>query len=124
MRAALAAAARPISLSASRRDVRWNRLAPSRVSRRLTALETVAFEVPKSAAARANEPVSATLANMAQASKSGRRSIGHFQKQSVSIVSLSVSQGKSHIADSDQHRPMKVLTMPKVLVLYYSMAEE
>src|SRR4051794_8523507 len=120
MRAALTAAARPTSLKASRREVRWNRLAPSRASSRLTALETVAFERLRSAAARANDPVSATLANMAQASKSGRRGIGYFQKRSVSTVSLSASQGKPHIADTNQHRPTKDLNMPKVLVVYYS----
>src|SRR3954454_8246624 len=66
MRAALTAAARPSSLKASRREVRWNRLAPSRASSRLTALETVAFEAPSSVAARENEPVSTTLAKRAQ----------------------------------------------------------
>src|SRR3954447_17554715 len=79
MRAAFTAAARPTSLKASRRDVRWNRLAPRRASSRLTALETVAFEAPSSAAARENEPDSATLAKMAQASRSGRRVMGIFQ---------------------------------------------
>src|SRR3954452_2584382 len=120
MRAALTAAARPSSLKARRRDVRWNRLAPSRASSRVTALETVAFEAPSSVAARENEPVSTTLAKMAQASKSGRRATGLFQKQFVSIVSLPGSQGKPHIADTDQDRPTKGMEMPNVLVLYYS----
>src|SRR4051812_39915475 len=120
MRAALTAAARPSSLKASRLEVRWNRLAPSRASSRLTALETVAFERLRSAAARANEPVSATLAKMAQASRSGRRGMNLFPKRCVSIVSLYVNGSKPHIADTDQDRPTKDLKMPKVLVLYYS----
>jgi NAD(P)H dehydrogenase (quinone) len=43
-----------------------------------------------------------------------------FSKRCVSIVSLSASQCKPHIADNDQDRPTKDLKMPKVLVLYYS----
>src|SRR3982750_4775029 len=120
MRAALTAAARASSLKASRREVRGNSPAPSRASSRLTALETVAFERLRSAAARANDPVSATLAKMAQASRSGRRGMTIFLKRCVSIVSLSVNGCKPHIADSDQHRPTRDLNMPKVLVLYYS----
>src|SRR3954465_4962075 len=120
MRAALTAAARPTSLKASRREVRWNRLAPSRASSRLTALETVAFERLRSAAARANDPVSATLAKMAQASRSGRRGMTMFPKRCVSIVSLYVNGSKQHIADYDQQILMKDPDMPKVLILYYS----
>ena len=63
---------RPASVRASWREVRWNSRAPIRVSSRPTAFETVPFERPRSAAAGTNEPVSATLAKMAQASKSGR----------------------------------------------------
>ena len=44
-----------------------------RVSSRLTAFETVAFDNPSSEAARPKEPVSTTLAKIAQASKSGKR---------------------------------------------------
>src|SRR5215218_368575 len=120
MRAAFTAAARPTSLKASRREVRWNRLAPSRASSRLTALETVAFERLRSAAARANDPVSATLAKMAQASRSGRRGMTIFLKRCVLIVSLYAKRSKQHIASINQRRPMEDPDMPKVLVLYYS----
>lgn len=80
MRAAPSLAACPASVRASFRDVRLNRRAPIRSSSRLTAFETVAFDRPSSAAARPNEPVSTTLANTAQASKSGSL-ISHFQKR-------------------------------------------
>src|SRR3982750_5046040 len=107
MRAALTAAARASSLKASRREVRGNSPAPSRASSRLTALETVAFERLRSAAVRANDPVSATLAKIAQASKSGRRGMTIFPKRCVSIVSLYTNGSKQHIANYDQQRPMK-----------------
>ena len=61
---------RPLSVKARRREVRWNSVAPIRVSRRPTALEIVALESPSSADARANAPISATLAKIAHASKS------------------------------------------------------
>src|SRR3954470_6755204 len=102
MRPALTAAARPTSLKASRREVRWNRLAPSRASSLLTALETVAFERLRSAAARANDPVSATLAKMAQASRSGRRGMTMLPKRGVWIVSLYPPARKPHILSTDQ----------------------
>ncbi len=66
-------AARPVSVRARRREVRFSREAPIRASSRPMAFETVALDRPRSAAVRANEPVSATLANTAQASRSGRR---------------------------------------------------
>jgi hypothetical protein len=58
-------------VSEKRRDVRWISLSPVRASRRFSAFETVALESPRSAAAPAKEPLSASLAKMAQASKSG-----------------------------------------------------
>lgn len=73
IRAALSFVACPASVRASLREVRWNRRAPMRASKRLTAFETVAFYNPSSVAARLNEPVSNTLEKMAHASKSGRR---------------------------------------------------
>src|SRR3954467_11345193 len=73
MRAALTAAARPMSVSERRREVRFSNEAPIRASSRPMALETVALDRPRSVAARTKEPVSATLANTAQASRSGRR---------------------------------------------------
>src|SRR5919112_5245878 len=118
MRTALTAAVRPISLSASRREVRWNKLAPSRASRRLTALETVAFEVPRSAAARANEPISATLAKMAQASRSGKRGIGTF-RNGVFRLFLFIRLRASRISHASINDDEDA-NMPKVLVLYYS----
>jgi hypothetical protein len=51
---------------------------PSRSSRRVTARETVATETPIVAAAAANEPSSATFANIANPSKSGNFDIGNF----------------------------------------------
>ena len=64
-------AASPLSVSDMRREVRWIRLVPMRRSSRVMALETVACDSDSSAAARANEPASATLAKIAQASRSG-----------------------------------------------------
>src|SRR5690348_2602383 len=72
MRAALLATRRPVSVSARRRDVRFSNDAPIRSSKRAIAFDAVAFDRPSSAAARAKEPVSATFANTAQASRSGR----------------------------------------------------
>src|SRR4051812_18190167 len=57
------------------RDVRLSSEAPIRVSKRAMAFETVALDRPRSAAALEKEPVSATLAKTAQASRSGRRDI-------------------------------------------------
>src|SRR5256885_1780795 len=71
MRAARSSEAWPLAVSDMRREVRWNRLVLSRVSSRVMALEMVGWETPRSAAALAKEPVSATLAKMAQASRSG-----------------------------------------------------
>src|SRR6516165_4851010 len=62
---------RPVSVSDNRREVRWKRRSPRRPSRRETAFETVAFESSSSEAAAAKEPASATLAKIAQASRSG-----------------------------------------------------
>src|SRR5688572_8328372 len=76
--------ARPVSVRERRRDVRWNRPAPTWFSRRETALETVAFERPNVLAASVKERCSATAAKMAQASKSGSR----IWKQSVSIFPI------------------------------------
>ncbi len=71
MRAARSSEAWPLAVSDMRREVRWNRLVLSRVSSRVMALEMVGWETPRSAAALAKEPVSATLAKTAQASRSG-----------------------------------------------------
>ncbi len=79
-RAASSRAASPASVSASRREVRWNSRAPIRASSRPTAFETVPFDRPSSPAAPPKEPASTTLAKMAQASKSGRR-MGRFRKR-------------------------------------------
>jgi hypothetical protein len=54
-----------------RRDVLLNRRPPSRSSRRVTARETVATDMPIAWAAPANDRSSATLANIASPSKSG-----------------------------------------------------
>jgi hypothetical protein len=62
---------RPVSVNDNRREVRWNRRSPRRPSRREMAFDTVALESWRSAAAPAKEPVSATLAKMAHASRSG-----------------------------------------------------
>ncbi len=71
MRAARSSAAAPASVSDMRREVRWNRVVPMRASSRVMALDTVACDSPSASAARAKEPASATLAKMAQASRSG-----------------------------------------------------
>jgi hypothetical protein len=55
----------------SLRVVRVSSVVRSRVSRRVTARETVALVRPSSRAASENEPHSATLEKIAQASKSG-----------------------------------------------------
>ena len=55
-----------------RKAVRWISRSPSRASSRCIAFDTVGPERPRSAAAAAKEPVSATLAKIAQASRSGR----------------------------------------------------
>jgi hypothetical protein len=44
------------------------------------ALDTVGLDNPKSAAASANEPASATFAKIAQASKSGSFIMPHYAK--------------------------------------------
>jgi hypothetical protein len=64
-------AARPLSVSDSLRVVRVSSVVRSRVSKRVTARETVALVRPRSRAASENEPHSATLEKIAQASKSG-----------------------------------------------------
>src|SRR5207248_8450242 len=53
------------------REVRWKRRSPSRCSSRVMAFETVGLERPSSPAARTKEPVSAVLAKIAHASRSG-----------------------------------------------------
>nr|WP_232515004.1 hypothetical protein [Chromobacterium violaceum] len=73
MRAARSSAASPAAVSASRREVRCSSVVFIRASSRVTALDTVAWDSASSAAARAKEPHSATLAKMAQASRSGSR---------------------------------------------------
>src|SRR5215210_4590263 len=73
MRGALADAGRPVSVKESRGGVGFSREARIRASSRPMALETVALDKLRSTAARAKEPVSATLAKTAQASRSGRR---------------------------------------------------
>ena len=71
--------------------------APNRASSRPTALDTVALDKPNSAAAREKEPVSATLANTAQASKSGKPGMGRFRKRWVSVVSLFCPAAKTDL---------------------------
>jgi hypothetical protein len=71
MRAARARAARPLSVNDSLRVVRVSSVVRRRASRRVTARETVALVRPSSRAASENEPHSATLEKIAQASKSG-----------------------------------------------------
>jgi len=61
---------RPASVSAKRREVRWISRSASFVSSRGIALDTVSPDRP--AATAAKELVSATLAKIAQASRSGR----------------------------------------------------
>jgi hypothetical protein len=78
MRLALSAIVRPNSVRASCRDVRLNSRAPSRSSSRLTARDTVATDNPITRAAAANERSSATLANIANPSKSGSLDIDNF----------------------------------------------
>ena len=70
---ARSASAAPLSVSDSRREVRWNRVVPSDASSRLTALLTVALLTPIASAAAEKERCSTTPAKIAQASKSGRR---------------------------------------------------
>src|SRR3546814_2828087 len=65
----------PVSVSESRRDVRWNNVAPMLLSRRDIAFDTVALERPSALAAAVKERCSTTAANMAQASKSDRKSV-------------------------------------------------
>ena len=47
---------RPVSVSDSRREVRWRSGEPRLSSSRVTALETVAFDSARSAAAAEKEP--------------------------------------------------------------------
>src|SRR3954470_17090469 len=75
IRLALAREARPLSVSDRRREVRFSKEKPSAVSSRLIAFEMVGFDNPSASAVRAKEPSSATLAKIAQASKSGKRRI-------------------------------------------------
>ena len=73
MRVAWSASGRPASVSASRRDVRWNSDWPICASSRLIALDTVALLSPIASAAPLNERCSTTAAKIAQASRSGSR---------------------------------------------------
>src|SRR5690348_9016315 len=68
---------RPASVRAIRRDVRLNNRVFSFLSTLLTAFETVALESFSSAAAAANERVSATLAKIAKPSRSGNLDISN-----------------------------------------------
>ncbi len=60
MRWACSASAWPLSVSVSRREVRWNSEVPSRASSRVIALDTVALETPSASAAPLNERCSTT----------------------------------------------------------------
>jgi hypothetical protein len=71
MFAARSDSCRPASVNAIRRDVRLNKRVLSFASTRLTAFETVAFDSLSSAAAAANERISATFAKIAKPSRSG-----------------------------------------------------
>src|SRR5882724_10249674 len=75
--AARPASCRPASVSAIRRDVRLNNRVFSFLSTLLTAFDTVALESFSSAAAAANERVSATLAKIAKPSRSGSLDISN-----------------------------------------------
>ena len=90
MRAALAAARRPVSVSSRRRDVRCRSDAPIRASRRATAFDTVALDRLRSAAARANDLVSATFANTAQASRSGKRDMRNPETMNFHCFSFAI----------------------------------
>lgn len=71
IRVARSSAWRLLSVRDMRREVRCSKALSSRPSRRAIAFETVAWASPSSAAAETNDPVSATLAKIAHASKSG-----------------------------------------------------
>src|SRR3546814_14187680 len=73
IRAARSERRSPVSVSESRRDVRWNNVAPMLLSRRDIAFDTVALERPSALAAAVTARCSTTASTMAQASKSGRR---------------------------------------------------
>src|SRR3546814_18574212 len=73
LRAARSERRSPVSVSESRRDVRWNNVAPMLLSRRDIAFDSVALERPRAFDAAVKERCSTPTANMAQASKSGRR---------------------------------------------------
>src|SRR6266566_3242073 len=75
--AARPANCRPASVRAIRRDVRLNNRVFNFLSTLLTAFETVALESLSSAAAAANERVSATLAKIAKPSRSGSLDISN-----------------------------------------------
>src|ERR1700712_4634104 len=70
----------PNSVSANCRDVRLNSRPPSRSSSRATARDTVGTDTPITRDAAANDPSSATLANMANPSKSGSLLISFLQR--------------------------------------------
>jgi len=71
IRNARSSESRPLSVSESCRVVRWSSVVRIRSSSLVTALETVVLASPSSSAAALKEPFSATLAKIAQASKSG-----------------------------------------------------
>src|ERR1700733_13450198 len=77
MRLARSSDVRPLSVSDRRRELRGSSGVPRRASSRVSALDTVAFDRLRSAAAREKEPSSATFAKIAQASKSGRYGIAN-----------------------------------------------
>ena len=64
------------------REVRWNSMVFILASRRVMALDTVAWDRASSAAALANEPVSATLAKIAHPSRSGSLFISYSRNNS------------------------------------------
>ncbi|MCV2216900.1 hypothetical protein [Thauera sp. Sel9] len=65
-----------------------------RASKREIAFDTVACDKANSAAARAKEPVSATLAKMAHASKSGSFFMFYGIDQSASILFVTLTAYK------------------------------
>lgn len=77
------------------REVRWNSMVFILVSRRVMVLETVAWDRDSSAAALANEPVSATLAKIAQPSRSGSLFMVILAKKVASMIAAGYVTNKN-----------------------------
>src|SRR6266481_6152544 len=99
---------RPASVNAIRRDVRLNNRVFSFLSTLLTAFETVALESFSSAAAAANERVSATLAKIAKPSRSGSLDISNpetidFDNFYFQFVRLSIPLRSKRCHPPEEH---------------------